>query len=799
MVSLPDFDPNRYWQAPPTRFNRNTLGTYELGSLFKLFTVAMALDAGVVDIADAWMRAAPLAVRPPSDPRLPRQAALAERARGDRLLLQHRRRQDGDGARHRGPARLFRAAWACSSVIRSACPRSGCRSRRRPGGRSTRSPRRTATASRSRRCRRRMRSPGRLRRAAAARPSGRRGRAGGLAASVSAATAAKLRWLMWLTVAEGTGKQAAVPGLSDRRQDRQRRQGQAPGLPSPAVSWPRSWRRSRSTARYLVLVTPRRAQGRCAHLQLSARRLDRGPTVGPDHRPDRPVARPAAGRSAGRAVVSERLELEQAVDGRTGHKRTPLFGDRRMQVGLIPIWGSTDAAAPATRSRADGYRAPAGKRSRSRRSPRTRAPYARAPCLPALPGSRADGGAFIDDALARGAAAVLSDPSLAGLALPVPLILDANPRRRLALMAARLFERQPPLHRRGHGHQRQDLGRRLHPADLDRPRARRRLAGHARPGRRRGAQDRAILTTPDPVQLYALLAEVAAAGIDHLVLEASSHGLDQHRLDGVRLSAAAFPISPRPLRLSRQLRRIPGRQAPAVQRAPAVRGCRRAQRRSAGVRAVGRGLPRPRHRRARLRHGRPSGCNCAPKRRMPTARSRRIALDGASIECALLWSAASRRPTYWPRSVWSWHVARIPRLRSVHSPDCAACAAGSSGSGPSQRGAGVRGLCPHPGRARSGARCAAPACRRPSDRAVRLRRRSRSGQAAPDGSTAAARADQVFVTDDNPRSEDPAAIRRAILAGCSGALEIGDRRAAIRTAVAGAGRRRRAAGRGQRS
>jgi UDP-N-acetylmuramyl-tripeptide synthetase len=52
------------------------------------------------------------------------------------------------------------------------------------------------------------------------------------------------------------------------------------------------------------------------------------------------------------------------------------------------------------------------------------------------------------------------------------------------------------------------------------------------------------------------------------------------------------------------------------------------------------------------------------------------------------------------------------------------------------------------------------------------------------GRIAAAQADRVFVTDDNPRSEDPAAIRHAILAGCPGALEIGDRRAAIRTAVA---------------
>jgi UDP-N-acetylmuramyl tripeptide synthase len=53
------------------------------------------------------------------------------------------------------------------------------------------------------------------------------------------------------------------------------------------------------------------------------------------------------------------------------------------------------------------------------------------------------------------------------------------------------------------------------------------------------------------------------------------------------------------------------------------------------------------------------------------------------------------------------------------------------------------------------------------------------------GRVAQARADEVFVTDDNPRSEDPAAIRRAILAGCPGAHEIGDRRAAIRAALAG--------------
>jgi UDP-N-acetylmuramoyl-L-alanyl-D-glutamate--2,6-diaminopimelate ligase len=52
------------------------------------------------------------------------------------------------------------------------------------------------------------------------------------------------------------------------------------------------------------------------------------------------------------------------------------------------------------------------------------------------------------------------------------------------------------------------------------------------------------------------------------------------------------------------------------------------------------------------------------------------------------------------------------------------------------------------------------------------------------GEIAVRRADRVYVTDDNPRSEDPAAIRMAILAAAPGAIEIGDRAAAIRQAIA---------------
>src|SRR5690606_18017115 len=48
------------------------------------------------------------------------------------------------------------------------------------------------------------------------------------------------------------------------------------------------------------------------------------------------------------------------------------------------------------------------------------------------------------------------------------------------------------------------------------------------------------LTTPDPLALHRTLDGLAGEGVTHLAMEASSHGLDQRRLDGVRLAAAAF-------------------------------------------------------------------------------------------------------------------------------------------------------------------------------------------------------------------------------------------------------------------
>jgi UDP-N-acetylmuramoyl-L-alanyl-D-glutamate--2,6-diaminopimelate ligase len=159
----------------------------------------------------------------------------------------------------------------------------------------------------------------------------------------------------------------------------------------------------------------------------------------------------------------------------------------------------------------------------------------------ALPGTRADGRAFIGEAVARGAAAVLTRD---GIAWPpevptVPLVLAEEPRRALALMAARF-----------HGAQPRDVaavtGTNGKTSTVD---FLRQIFAHA--GRRAasigtlgviGPEGRISdsLTTPDPAALSAMLAQLAREGVDALAIEASSHGLAQFRLDGVRITAAAF-------------------------------------------------------------------------------------------------------------------------------------------------------------------------------------------------------------------------------------------------------------------
>ncbi|MCF8479532.1 MAG: UDP-N-acetylmuramoyl-L-alanyl-D-glutamate--2,6-diaminopimelate ligase [Rhodospirillum sp.] len=161
----------------------------------------------------------------------------------------------------------------------------------------------------------------------------------------------------------------------------------------------------------------------------------------------------------------------------------------------------------------------------------------------ALPGVKVDGAAFISDALRAGAAVILAAP---GTTLPTDapdgtiLLTDPNPRKAFTLfVAASQGNAQPETVAAVTGtngktstvtfaRQLWDaLG--LSGASMGTIGAF--AKGYDRPGR---------LTTPDPVTLHRLLAELAAAGATHLALEASSHGLDQYRLDGARIQAAAF-------------------------------------------------------------------------------------------------------------------------------------------------------------------------------------------------------------------------------------------------------------------
>ncbi len=162
----------------------------------------------------------------------------------------------------------------------------------------------------------------------------------------------------------------------------------------------------------------------------------------------------------------------------------------------------------------------------------------------ALPGARPggpDGAGFIAEAARRGAVAVLAPPRTPwpeGTA-PLPVIEHPEPRRALARLAVALAGPQPAVLAAVTGTNGKtstvDFLRQLWSLS-GLPAASLGTLGLVAPGRAGGGG----LTTPDPVSLAHALADLARAGVDHVALEASSHGLDQFRLDGLRLAAAGF-------------------------------------------------------------------------------------------------------------------------------------------------------------------------------------------------------------------------------------------------------------------
>ncbi|TVS05657.1 MAG: UDP-N-acetylmuramoyl-L-alanyl-D-glutamate--2,6-diaminopimelate ligase [Rhodobacteraceae bacterium] len=162
----------------------------------------------------------------------------------------------------------------------------------------------------------------------------------------------------------------------------------------------------------------------------------------------------------------------------------------------------------------------------------------------ALPGSRVHGGEFIQYALRMGASAILTDREGAEIArtelaeADATLVLAEDPRAAFSSAAALWFGAQPGTMVAVTG-----TNGKTSVASFTRQiwtHLGHEAANLGTTGIEGGFSAPLAHTTPDPITLHRLLAEMAQAGISHAAMEASSHGLDQRRLDGVRLKAAGF-------------------------------------------------------------------------------------------------------------------------------------------------------------------------------------------------------------------------------------------------------------------
>ena len=406
----------------------------------------------------------------------------------------------------------------------------------------------------------------------------------------------------------------------------------------------------------------------------------------------------------------------------------------------------------------------------------------------ALPGTRVSGVDFIADAVARGAVAVLApegtDPASAR---GVSVVTDPNPRRRLAAAAARYYGAQPQVVACVTG-----TNGKTSVADFTRQIWR--TAGHKAAslgtlGIREDAGRRPLQhTTPDPIALHRVLAELAADGTDHLALEASSHGLAQHRLDGVRVKAAAFTTFSRDhldyhadpdayfatkARLFDEVMTADGTavlNADDERVASLVDRCRARGQQVLTYGTAGTGLQ------LLARHDTAAGQDISVAilgvRRdialpLPGAYQAHNALAALGLALATGVDAADAARALGTLEGVPGRLQRVdghPAGAAVfvdyaHTPDALSSALRA-----------VRPLVPR-------ALVVVFGCG--GERDVGKRREM--------GAVAAQLADRVIVTDDNPRREDPALIRRAILDACPGAVEIGDRGRAIRTAIEGLG------------
>ena len=403
----------------------------------------------------------------------------------------------------------------------------------------------------------------------------------------------------------------------------------------------------------------------------------------------------------------------------------------------------------------------------------------------ALAGHKTDGSRFIEQAIAAGAVALAGErPSQHGT---VPFVVTPNPRRALALAAARFYPRQPPTIAAVTGTSgktsvaaftRQIWQRLGHDsASIG-------TIGLASPKRTVYGS----LTTPDPIALHRQLDEIAGDGVTHLAFEASSHGLDQYRLDGVRIAAGGFTNLSRDhmdyhpdvahylaakLRLFRDLVAPGGAAVISADHDCSIDAIEAARSRKLRLITVGREAD-----------GAGEGIRLIE-----------ATIDGFAQNLVL--EHHGRR-----------HMVRLPLVGEfqIENALVAAGLAIGTGSEPAAVFATLEHLEGAKGRLeRVGEHNGAPIfvdyAHKPDALAKALqalrpyaKRRlvvifgaggdRDAGKRPLMGAIAIENADSVIVTDDNPRSENPATIRAAILAAAKGAKDIGDRAEAIRAAIA---------------
>ncbi len=398
----------------------------------------------------------------------------------------------------------------------------------------------------------------------------------------------------------------------------------------------------------------------------------------------------------------------------------------------------------------------------------------------ALPGTSVDGVKFIPQAVAAGAVAVLATP---GTAAGVPVVTAANTRQVFARMAARFFGRQPSTIVAVTGTSGKTsvatfvreiwtaMG--LRAASLG-------TVGVVSPSGTIELEH----TTPDPVRLQEVVASLADDHVEHLAIEASSHGLDQYRLDGLRISAAGFTnlshdhLDYHPtvedyfnakMRLFEEL--LPA-GAPAVINVDSERGKQAAQRaRAKGLKvlSVGRGGE--------------------ALRVLSVSRKG----SGQHLELEVMGHV---------------HAVELPLVGDFQVSNALVAAGLVIATGGDEKLVmqalqslkGARGRLELVGRTKTGAAVFVDYAHKPDalENAIASLRpytknqlhvvfgcggdRDRAKRPIM-GEIATRLADKVYVTDDNPRNEDPATIRAAIMAAAPGAIEIGDRAQAIRIAV----------------